>query len=221
MHRKLSDFSNCPSGCISIEDKDHVAANCIKIKSVLDCLSKWGCYLPMFTNYDDCIDSLLKWTVSNPFAGNLYCSVVFLCWKGRNKVFHGGNDDSPLYIVVNAFSSAVNSFRWVKANVDATMATSNKTGIGGVFRDSKGRFLYAFGRSFLHWDVAQVEVLSILLVGEFIQEWMLEAEVRRGACDEASDPKAPFWHLRGAGKSYIHAFISMVGWKSSAVPKAR
>ncbi|KAL0915384.1 hypothetical protein M5K25_015796 [Dendrobium thyrsiflorum] len=210
MHRKLSDISSCPRGCISVEDKDHVAVKCIKISTLLDCLSKWGCYLPMFTNFDDCIDSLLKLAVSNPFVGNLYCSVVFLCWKGRNKVFHGGSDDSPLYIAANAFSYAVATFPcnlilenwdanqlcklsqyswrppppgWVKANVDVTLATSNKACIGGVFRDSKGRFLYAFGRGFLHWDGAQAEVLSVLAVGDFIQEWMLEAEGLIVECD--------------------------------------
>ncbi|KAL0920015.1 hypothetical protein M5K25_009115 [Dendrobium thyrsiflorum] len=66
--------------------------------------------------------------------------------------------------------------RWVKANVDATVNISNKAGIGVVFRDCKGRFLFAFGRNFLHWDIAQVEVLSVQAVGDFMHNWMLEAE---------------------------------------------
>ncbi|KAL0912002.1 hypothetical protein M5K25_017943 [Dendrobium thyrsiflorum] len=122
---------------------------------------------------------------------------------GRNKVTHGGRDDSSMYIAVNSFSHAVASFRssyisenwdanqlcklsqnswrppppgWVKANVDATLTSSNKADIGGVFRDSKGRFLYAFGSGCLHWDGAQVEVLSVLALKNFIEGWMHEAK---------------------------------------------
>ncbi|KAL0910779.1 hypothetical protein M5K25_018864 [Dendrobium thyrsiflorum] len=66
--------------------------------------------------------------------------------------------------------------RWIKANVDATVSINNRAGIGVVFRDCKGRFLFAFGRSLLHWDIAQVEVLSILAVGDTIKDWMIQAD---------------------------------------------
>ncbi|KAL0910729.1 hypothetical protein M5K25_018812 [Dendrobium thyrsiflorum] len=43
----------------------------------------------------------------NPFVGNLYCSVVFFYWKSRNKVFHGGSEDSCSYIAANSDDSEI------------------------------------------------------------------------------------------------------------------
>ncbi|KAL0926259.1 hypothetical protein M5K25_002475 [Dendrobium thyrsiflorum] len=36
--------------------------------------------------------------------------------------------------------------------------------------------LFTFGRSFLHWDIAQVEVLSVLAVGDHVLDWMQDVE---------------------------------------------
>ncbi|KAL0928744.1 hypothetical protein M5K25_000663 [Dendrobium thyrsiflorum] len=122
--------------------------------------------------------------------------------QDRNNLSHGGRDDSSMVLATNAFCMAVASFncnlslenwnanqlqlsnvswcppppRWIKTNVDATISINNKAGIGVVFRDYKGRFLYIFGRSLLHWDIAQVEVLSILAVGDIIKDWMIQAD---------------------------------------------
>ncbi|KAL0916951.1 hypothetical protein M5K25_014506 [Dendrobium thyrsiflorum] len=48
-----------------------------------------------------------------------------------------------------------------------------------------------------------------------------QEEVRRGACDETGDPKAPFWRSRRTEKLSIHAFVSVVGWEPGAAPTAR
>ncbi|KAL0910884.1 hypothetical protein M5K25_018981 [Dendrobium thyrsiflorum] len=200
--RKLVDCSDCPRCCGCLEDVDHVFVKCNKIHSTLKFLAGWGCNLPSFNDFSECIKCIITLATSNPFIGNLYCTVVFLCWKNRNNLSHGGRDDSSMVLATNAFCMAVASFncnlslenwnanqlqlsnvswcppppRWIKANVDATISINNKAGIGVVFRDYKGRFLYAFGRSLLHWDIAQVEVLSILAVGDIIKDWMIQAD---------------------------------------------
>ncbi|KAL0907864.1 hypothetical protein M5K25_022310 [Dendrobium thyrsiflorum] len=200
--RKLVDCSDCPRCSGSLEDVDHISVKCIKIHSTLKFLAGWGCNLPSFNDFSKCIKCIITLATSNPFIGNLYCTVVFLCWKSRNNLSHGGRDDSSLVLATNAFCMAVASFncnlslenwnanqlrlsniswcppppRWIKANVDAAISINNKAGIGVIFRDYKGRFLYAFGRSLLHWDIAQVEVLSILAVGDIIKDWMTQAD---------------------------------------------
>ncbi|KAL0915657.1 hypothetical protein M5K25_016090 [Dendrobium thyrsiflorum] len=200
--RKLVECSDCPRCNGNLEDVDHISVKCIKIHSILKLLVGWGYLMPTFNDFSECIKCIINLATSNPFIGNLFCTVVFLCWKSRNKLSHGGSDDSSMILATNAFCMTVASFncnlslenwnanqlqlsnvswcppppRWIKANVDATISINNKAAIGVVFRDCKGRFLVAFGRSLLHWDIAQVEVLSILAVGDIIKDWMFQAD---------------------------------------------
>ncbi|KAH0448876.1 hypothetical protein IEQ34_022676 [Dendrobium chrysotoxum] len=51
---------------------------------------------------------------------------------------------------------------------------SYKGGVGGVARDCKGRLLFAFGFSSLHWDHSDLEYQSILSLKYVLQEWMFE-----------------------------------------------
>ncbi|XP_020683117.1 uncharacterized protein LOC110100068 [Dendrobium catenatum] len=64
--------------------------------------------------------------------------------------------------------------RLVKVNVDSSLLSNYRAGIGGIFRDWKRRMLLAFGRNSLHWDIAQLEMEYILALRDFIQGWMLE-----------------------------------------------
>ncbi|PKU86347.1 hypothetical protein MA16_Dca002178 [Dendrobium catenatum] len=90
----------------------------------------------------------------------------------RNKVKHGGVEDSAAYIASNVISFAASSYQnnlisesygvnqpsqlfcnywhppppeWTKINIDATLLRFNKAGVGGFVRDKEGRFLLAFG----------------------------------------------------------------------------
>ncbi|KAI0522556.1 hypothetical protein KFK09_004936 [Dendrobium nobile] len=65
---------------------------------------------------------------------------------------------------------------WIKCNVDASLSSNNLAGIGGVFRDDKGRFYGAFGFNINHWDIAQAEIHSILSLRKYVQEWMLDTK---------------------------------------------
>ncbi|PKU72695.1 Putative ribonuclease H protein [Dendrobium catenatum] len=60
----------------------------------------------------------------------------------------------------------------MKINVDASLTSSGNAGIGGVFRDCKGRFILAFGKKMVHWDISQLELRAILLVKEYVKRWM-------------------------------------------------
>ncbi|KAL0920046.1 hypothetical protein M5K25_009153 [Dendrobium thyrsiflorum] len=200
--RNLIDYSDCPRCKGIVEDVDHISVKCIKIHSIVKLLAEWGYVMPTFCNFSDCIQIFSNLANSDPFLGNLFCPAVFLCWKSRNKLSHGGNEDSSMILATNAFCMSVASFscnqslenwntnqlqlsnvswcppppRWIKANVDASISTNNRAAIGVVFRDCKGRFLGAFGRGLLHWDIAQVEILSILAVGDITKDWMFQAE---------------------------------------------
>ncbi|KAI0492114.1 hypothetical protein KFK09_026379 [Dendrobium nobile] len=141
----------------------------------------------------------------NPTAdsGNLICSVIYYCWNSRNQLVHGGCDDSCYVIAYRAVIQSISSFKkglirenwdanqlfklsksswlppppgWIKVNVDASIFLNNSTGIGGIFRDCKGRGLAAFGFHTIHWDIVQMELLAILSLRDHIKDWMLEAK---------------------------------------------
>ncbi|KAI0492194.1 hypothetical protein KFK09_026461 [Dendrobium nobile] len=57
---------------------------------------------------------------------------------------------------------------WIKVNVDASLTSSNLAGIGGIFRDYKGRFISAFGKNGNHWDIGHLELQAVLMFPPFI-----------------------------------------------------
>ncbi|KAI0485910.1 hypothetical protein KFK09_029434 [Dendrobium nobile] len=108
---------------------------------------------------------LKKITTHNSGIVKIYCSIVYHSWKNRNDVKHGKNALPCFMVASNALFSAIsksspyltswgtNLLResqstwcpptkdWIKINVDASLLSSNLAGIGGVFRDHKGRRL--------------------------------------------------------------------------------
>ncbi|KAI0530858.1 hypothetical protein KFK09_000406 [Dendrobium nobile] len=134
-------------------------------------------------------------------AANLYCTLIWLVWKSSCKLIHTDKEDSDTSIAANAISYAVrsnflnfqlenwdtNQLRlsshwhppppgWIKINVDGVLKKKCRTGVGGVARDDKGRFLLAFGNSLQHWDAAQTELCAVLFLKNVVKEWMFEAQ---------------------------------------------
>ncbi|KAL0906170.1 hypothetical protein M5K25_024641 [Dendrobium thyrsiflorum] len=202
VYRRLLDSNECPRGCKEVENSDHIAVGCLKLIQVFNILRSWGILIPIFSSIQECILWLESNTECAPFIGNVYCSVVFLSWKSRNKFKHGANEDSLYTIASNAVSFAAASFslnqsseywdssqllqlnsywhppppEWIKLNIDASLVSNYIGGIGGVFRDHRGRFLYAWGVNCLHWDAAQLELFSIISIRNFVQDWMFECK---------------------------------------------
>ncbi|KAL0912066.1 hypothetical protein M5K25_018011 [Dendrobium thyrsiflorum] len=165
MRRRLLPFNCCPRGCMAVEDRDHITTSCAKLMQIIIRLRRWGLIIPM------------------------------------NKVVHEGHELNVDFIASEAVSLASiqskfnplsgywGAFQhelslsvwhppppeWVKVNVDATILRSNE-GVGGVFRDHKGRFLSAFGFKCLHWDNGFLELFAFRSLRRVIKEWMLEAK---------------------------------------------
>ncbi|XP_020702896.1 uncharacterized protein LOC110114376, partial [Dendrobium catenatum] len=124
--------------------------------------------------------------------------IFHLSGASKNKSIHGGLEDCVSHLAANAVSFAAASFNfdhiwescdtnqhvklphnswyppppgWIKVNLDASLSSSNVAGIGGIFRDRKGRFLSAFGVSLVHWDCSQLDILYVSFLGKFIQDW--------------------------------------------------
>ncbi|PKU62439.1 hypothetical protein MA16_Dca028967 [Dendrobium catenatum] len=66
--------------------------------------------------------------------------------------------------------------RWIKINIDASLQCSKEAGIGGIFRDHKGRMLLSFGFSLMHWDIGALEWMAVRSLGKVIEYWMLNAK---------------------------------------------
>ncbi|KAH0451783.1 hypothetical protein IEQ34_019082 [Dendrobium chrysotoxum] len=62
----------------------------------------------------------------------------------------------------------------IKVNIDAALLSNNSAGIGGVFRDNKGRFLLAFGFKCTHWDISLLELMAVWALKKVIQDWIFE-----------------------------------------------
>ncbi|KAI0529146.1 hypothetical protein KFK09_001693 [Dendrobium nobile] len=147
-------------------------------------------------------------------------------WKNRNLVKHEKPAMSASMVAVNLISLATSNLHpfldrwganlsweflnswhpppldWIKVNVDSSLLSNYRAGIGGIFRDCKGRVLLALGRNSLLWDIAQLELESIFVLWDFILGWMLESA---GAIIESDNfnvinyiqqsMKKTYWHL--------------------------
>ncbi|KAI0492161.1 hypothetical protein KFK09_026427 [Dendrobium nobile] len=201
MNRRLLGHNLCPRGCEEREDTNHIMVHCHKLQQVISILNIWGFTWPLFTSAKDCKYHLEKLSVHNKSLANLYCSLVYFSWKSRNSIKHGKNEWSLNFIARNAISyasiassnlfldhwdtnqpSRLNSF-WhppppelIKVNLDAALTNNYNGGVGGVFRDSKGRFSLAFGIKCLHWDIGYLELMPIRSLKNVIYNWMLDAK---------------------------------------------
>ncbi|KAI0530979.1 hypothetical protein KFK09_000528 [Dendrobium nobile] len=196
--RKLQSNVLCPRGCNEPENIEHVANRCKKLLEVFNCLNEWGFCIPVLDN----MDYRCNWLkAQNTLLRKIYCNSVFITWKERNEGVHGKSEQTASFIASEAISLAsvssnlyllstgrldVNQHMllekiwhppppgWIKINLDASLLRSNKGGTGGVIRDCKGRLLLAFGKPCIHWDIAHLELLSIEMIKDIIQDWMLE-----------------------------------------------
>ncbi|XP_020688383.1 uncharacterized protein LOC110103860 [Dendrobium catenatum] len=175
MNCRILGHNSCPRGCEEREDTYHIMVHCHKLQQVIGILNKWGFTCPLFCSTKDCKYHLEKLSVHNRSLANLYYSLVYFSWKSRNSIKHGKNDWNSNFIAGNAISYASitssNLFmdhwdtnqpsrmnyiwhppppEWIKVNLDAALTNNYNGGIGGVFRDSKGRFLLAFGIKCMH-----------------------------------------------------------------------
>ncbi|KAL0911972.1 hypothetical protein M5K25_017912 [Dendrobium thyrsiflorum] len=139
--------------------------------------------------------------VTKPGIVRLYLAAVYQNWKARNCVTHGIYSPSSVSIASQVLSEFVHPFvipisnnwetnrqsmlskfwfppplNWIKLNVDASLLNSNEDSIAVVLRDHKGRFLLAYGRKFMYWDVSLMELIAVFNFKEIIKEWMIEKQ---------------------------------------------
>ncbi|KAI0513662.1 hypothetical protein KFK09_009692 [Dendrobium nobile] len=201
MHRRLLNNNICPRGCGMKEDGEHVAMRCLKLIQIIQLANKWGFSVPVFNCLQDCLLFFNKIVKNNCFIAKIYCALIFNSWKSRNKLIHEGCEMGDGFILSNAIINAAFSSNdpytdhwganqllklnssfwhppppgWIKVNIDASLLPSNKAGIGGIFRDSKGRMLLSFGFSVVHWDIGFLELLAFRSLRTVMKEDMMDA----------------------------------------------
>ncbi|XP_028552555.1 uncharacterized protein LOC110095510 isoform X2 [Dendrobium catenatum] len=197
-HRRIAVNDHCARGCNVVESFEHIMVQCKYMIDVIIQMRRWGISIPVFQTLEGCLQGLKSLSSRDNGIVKIYCTIVYLSWKNRNDFKHG-NSVLPCYMIaVNALSLAATKFSlhlsnwgtsllresreswcpppkdWMKINVDASLLRSNCSGIGGIFRDYKGRFIIAFGENKIHWDIAQLELEAVFSVREYIKSWMLE-----------------------------------------------
>ncbi|KAI0530847.1 hypothetical protein KFK09_000395 [Dendrobium nobile] len=197
---RISLLDSCERGCQVVESYEHIMVHCKYMVEIIKKVREWGIRIPIFNSLEECLYELKRLSMSNSGIAKLYCSVIYLSWKNRNYVKHGKDalrasvvTSNALFLVVSKSSPYLSSWgtnllressntwcpppkEWIKINLDASLLTSNIGGIGGVFRDHKGRLICAFGKEKIHWDVAQLEMEAILTVKNFLKSWMMECK---------------------------------------------
>ncbi|KAI0499489.1 hypothetical protein KFK09_017693 [Dendrobium nobile] len=165
-HRRLQEVEVCRRCLNGIEDMEHVLFNCAKIKEVLSQLNKWGFQIPLFESLQECYRWMDHTATHNGMLLKFFFNVLYLSCKARNKFTHDKVVEGASSVVANAFSflstsnlivnlksalwDANQPIRlsntwyppppdWLKINVDASLDSSYRAGIGCVIRDRKGR----------------------------------------------------------------------------------
>ncbi|KAL0925527.1 hypothetical protein M5K25_003872 [Dendrobium thyrsiflorum] len=97
-----------------------------------------------------------------------------------NNFLHGSKVPTP-----SSSATSILSYSLQPLFIPSCKHWSNKVSIEGVLRDHKGRFLMAYGRKLLHWDISLLELIAVFDFKEFIQGWMNEKQgiIIEGAMD--------------------------------------
>ncbi|KAI0497299.1 hypothetical protein KFK09_020522 [Dendrobium nobile] len=194
--RKLADDSLCPLGCDVVEDCNHITTYCCKLRKVLDVLRGWGFQIPVYSGWCECLADLKRHKNGNLMLIKMYFTIIWFVWNHMNKVKHGNPEESNVFIAISilsfisqdhshiiqsgnwvvnqSFGLSFDKWQppppgWIKINIDASLKGNYEVGIGGIVRDCKGRFLLAFGRKKMHWDIAQLEMEAITDLKEALQ----------------------------------------------------
>ncbi|KAI0497209.1 hypothetical protein KFK09_020431 [Dendrobium nobile] len=154
-HRRLQEEEDRPRCMNGIEDIDHIICKCSKIKEAFNQVNKWVFGIPLFDNLHDCCNWMDQITAPNGMILNLFFNFTHdkenvgpvsvaaeaVCFSSISKLM------AKQYLEqwdVNQPVRLSNSWHppppeWLKINVDASLDSTYRVGIGGVIRDSKGR----------------------------------------------------------------------------------
>ncbi|KAL0925329.1 hypothetical protein M5K25_003650 [Dendrobium thyrsiflorum] len=212
-NRGLIQSGLCPCDCKELENPDHVAVHCLQLLKIINRINSWGFPVPIFDSFSKCLHELKRLSSDNLNLVKLYCIAVYYSWKRRNQIKLGVESSSINFLASSVLVVISNSFinlrnwdanllresaltwrppplDWIKINVDATLQRSYNAGIGAIIRDHKGRFLYAFGKNFKHWDISRLELQAVLTIREHLQRWMI---LQKGVIIEGDNKNVIKW----------------------------
>ncbi|KAL0903316.1 hypothetical protein M5K25_027686 [Dendrobium thyrsiflorum] len=180
-----------------LEDLNHIMYHCKFSKEVFAALRSWGFQLQCLQ-----VDSRLEKEKVFDFtqADTLFLKAVYQIWINRNKKKHCDGPVTPKMVAANVLANfnLVNisilwkqwetnwlypieiswcppPSNWLKINFDGAYQIPYRAGLGIVVRDAKGNLLVAAGKNILHWDVNFIELQSIALLKEVMNEELLGA----------------------------------------------
>ncbi|KAL0921355.1 hypothetical protein M5K25_008419 [Dendrobium thyrsiflorum] len=136
-----------------------------------------------------------KWFFAFSQDDSLFLKTIYQIWINRNNKKHGKSWASPAMVaaVVLGNFNLVNlsilskqwdttrlysiglsccppPSKWLKVNIDGAFREPYKAGVGVVVRDSAGKIIVAAGKQIMHWDVAYIELQSISLLRDVLNE---------------------------------------------------
>ncbi|KAI0519500.1 hypothetical protein KFK09_006949 [Dendrobium nobile] len=195
-NRKLMDNDSFARGCHMVKNYEHIIVQCKYLIDIIKQIVGWGISITIFHSLDHCFKELKRILAKHLGIVQIYCTIIYFSWKNRNQVKHGKTelpsyvvDSNALLVAITKTSPSLSNWstnllresqiswcpplkEWMKINVDASLTSSGLAGICGMFRDCNGRFIIAFGKKMIHWDIAQLEMGAILSVKDYVKSWM-------------------------------------------------
>ncbi|KAL0922912.1 hypothetical protein M5K25_006942 [Dendrobium thyrsiflorum] len=198
MVRKGLEISElCVWGCLVKEDLNHIMYHCKFSLKVYTVLLSWGFPLPCLQK-----DSMVKKEKVYHFTqvDTLFLKTVYQIWLNKNRKKHADGSVSPNMVaalvlgnfnLVNLsilwkqwdtnrlypidYSWCPPPSKWLKFNIDGACKLPYRAGMGIVVRDATGKLIVAAGKQLLHWDVNFIELQSIALLKDVMNDELLGA----------------------------------------------
>ncbi|KAL0927631.1 hypothetical protein M5K25_001822 [Dendrobium thyrsiflorum] len=227
VRRGLEISELCVWGCLVKEDLNHIMYHCKFSHDVFAVLWRWGFQMPCLQEESELEkDKVLYFTQ----ADTLFLKTVYQIWINRNKMKHCEGSVSPnmvaafvlgnfnlvnlsilwkqwdtnrLYLI--DYSWCPPPSNWLKVNFDGAYKIPYRAGLGIVVRDATGNLIVAAGKKVLHWDVNFIELQSIALLKEVMNEELLRA---LGIIIEGDNQKVLQW---------LYKNIKMGRWKYNSL----
>ncbi|KAL0907983.1 hypothetical protein M5K25_022443 [Dendrobium thyrsiflorum] len=155
----------CIWGCLVKEDLHHIMYHCKFSLKVFEVLESWGFPMPCINKFSVKVNNGLEFSQ----ADVLFLKTVYHIWLNRNRKKHDDGWVSPTRVA----ALILGNFNLV--NIDGAFKYPYRASLGIMVRDATGRLIMAAGKKILHWDVNYIELSSIALLIEVLNEDILGA----------------------------------------------
>ncbi|KAK8923399.1 hypothetical protein KSP39_PZI019822 [Platanthera zijinensis] len=178
LRRRLTDSADCPWGCSSLEDRNHLVQGCANLDAISGELNRWGVTTLAIQSWSHFTVLVSKARKLDLGPLQVFCHAVYQNWRAMNAKVHSREFGTPLILAATLMENINCSSEfpawhywgtnrpdrpspsiswcppppdWIKINVDGEVYPNNSADIGIVMRDHQGGVLLTAGSGLTHW----------------------------------------------------------------------